>query len=183
MNWKEYFDDLVDQIYRAGYGFDIEWQRDLQPCPDAEEFFRETCWVIINSGMKEQVSRLIWNRIQIAWDENRDISEAFNHKGKVAAMKLVKEKAEEFFAAYLEAKDKIAYLKTIPYIGVITCWHLAKNLGHDCCKPDRHLVRVAESYGMTPEKLCETISRATGEKVATVDIVIWRACNLGIIKF
>lgn len=175
------FDEIVDKLLEMGYGDEIEWQRELKPCSDSHTFLMETCWVILNSGMKEQIARKIWNRIQDAWENNVDISEVFRHKGKVAAIKQVKERHDQIFNAYTLADDKITFLQTIPFIGNITKYHLAKNLGLDCVKPDRHLVRVADQYGMTPDSICQYLSKMTGEKVSVIDIIIWRACNLKIL--
>lgn len=172
---------LVDAINGMGYGHDIEWQRNVKPCSSSVEFHGETCWVILNSGMKEQIARIIWNRIKDAWAKGVDISTVFKHQGKVKAIKYVTENHNYLFHGYLDAEDKIEYLQTIPFIGGITKYHLAKNLGHDCVKPDRHLVRIANQYGMTPDQLCEKVSKETGEKKCVVDIVIWRACNLQLI--
>ena len=36
-------------------------------------------------------------------------------------------------------------------------FHLARNLGLDFAKPDRHLQRIAQSYNTTPQELCEHI--------------------------
>ena len=45
-----------------------------------------------------------------------------------------------------------------------------------------HLERVASHYQTTPDALCMALAAATGDRVATVDVVIWRACNLGIVN-
>lgn len=179
--YGQFFRELVQKIEAYGYADEIKWQRELQPCDNNMNFLWETCWVILNSGMKEQIARKIWERIQDAWLEERDISEVFRHKGKVAAIKYVKENSGKLFEGYVLAENKIEFLKTIPFIGNITCYHLAKNLGHDCVKPDRHLVRVANMYGTTPDAFCQKIAHETGEKKCVVDIVIWRACNLGFL--
>jgi len=175
------FNDIRMKVVEAGYEEEIIWQQQLKECETVADFFMETCWVILNSGMREQICRVIWNRIQEAWDNGIDISNVFNHKGKVAAIKHVKKNKERLFSEYQKAENKIDYLLTIPFIGKITCWHLAKNLGQDCVKPDRHLVRVSEVYNTTPDALCERISSMTGEKKSVVDIIIWRACNLGLL--
>src|SRR5207247_691617 len=117
--------------------------------------------VILNSGMKAQIARLIWDRIQHAWNKNIDISNVFKHKGKVAAIKYVEKNYATLFENYQAAGDKIQFLKTIPFIGEITCFHLAKNLGFDCIKPDRHLVRVAKQFNTDPNTLCDNISKET----------------------
>ncbi len=175
---QEGFTELINVVVQAGYGNEIDWQRNLKPCEESWKFANETIWVILNSGMKEQIARQIYNKVASAIDTGQDISEVFNHKGKVAAIKYVVDNYTELFHNYGLAEDRIAFLQTIPFIGTITCYHLAKNLGHDCVKPDRHLVRVAEQYKMSPDELCNKISEFSGEKKSTVDIIIWRACNL-----
>jgi len=65
------------------------------------------------------------------------------------------------------------------YIGPVTCFHLAKNLGVDVVKHDRHLVRYASYMGFRDAtELCEMISRITGDRVAVVDLVLWRFATL-----
>lgn len=172
---------LVKELRYRGYGDELEWQENLKPCSSASDFAAETVWVILNSGMREQIARIIKSRIYDALLDGADISTVFGHKGKVAAIKYVWDKYDILFADYLKAESKIEFLQTIPYIGKITCWHLAKSLGEDCVKPDRHLVRIAAGYDLTPDNLCEKISGETGYKKCTVDIVLWRSANLKLI--
>lgn len=175
------FYSLVLKLIDAGFSNEIAWQRNLKPCDNAQIFLYETCWVILNAGMKEQIARKIWQRIQIAWKNNIDILEVFKHKGKVNAINFLKNNYKLLFKKYLKAENKIEYLKTLPYIGNITCYHLAKNLGYDCFKPDRHIVRIANKYNLTPEKFCKKISNLTKEKISVIDIVFWRSANLKLI--
>jgi thermostable 8-oxoguanine DNA glycosylase len=51
----------------------------------------------------------------------------------------------------------------------------------DFAKPDRHLVRIAKSYKLEVEEMCLNLSKQTGERIGVVDVVIWRAANLGFI--
>lgn len=169
---------LKQTLIDMGYGEEIEWQLNNQPCTDADDFAGEAVWVILNSGMKNQVAQQIRDRIWEARRQNGDISEVFGHKGKVSAIKYLFDNKARLFHEYLNIEDKIGYLRSLPWIGPITCWHLAKNLGHDCVKPDRHLVRIAKQTNQTPDELCLELSRATGDKVSVVDIILWRAANL-----
>lgn len=179
MKAEKYF-ELVDRLIELGYAEEIDWQTNLQPVIDPIVFRNEAIWVILNSGMKEQVARLIHTRIWQAKNDGRDISEAFNHKGKVSAIKTILRDYEALFNGYQLSENKVDYLQTIPYIGGITKYHLAKNLGHDCVKPDRHLVRIAKDYGFSDcNDLCLHIGKQTGDKVSVVDIVLWRSANLG----
>ena len=103
------------------------------------------------------------------------------HKGKVSAIKRIWEHRQMFFEDYMSAEDKIAFCETLPWIGPITKFHLAKNFGVDCAKPDRHLQRVADKADKSVDDLCRELAEVTGDKIRTVDLVIWRAAERGII--
>lgn len=179
---KTQFELTMEGVIAMGYEDEIEWARNVQPCTNGHDFLMEYVWVVLNSGMKNQIARQIFDRIVKAWGNGEETWTAFGHKGKVKAIDQVRSNYPDYFQMYLDVEDKISYLKSLPFIGGITCYHLAKNLGHDCAKPDRHLIRIAEHYKTTPEALCKKLSDETGERVATVDLVLWRAANLGIIN-
>jgi hypothetical protein len=70
--------------------------------------------------------------------------------------------------------DPITELRQLPFIGPITAFHLAKNLGMNTAKPDRHLVRLSNHFGFeAASELCAAISCATGATVAQVDSILW----------
>ena len=177
---KTVFLNLRQEVINAGYGDEIVWQEGLTPTNREGIFFREYMWVVLSSGMKNQIARLIEERIYQAWAEGKSTSSAFRHKGKVAAIEKVRGNKARYFFDYLQAGNKLDYLETLPYIGQITKYHLAKNLGEDVVKPDRHLVRIAEQYGTTPLKLCQNLAKEVGYRLVTVDLIIWRAANLGL---
>ena len=71
------------------------------------------------------------------------------------------------------------YLESFPFIGPITKFHLAKNIGIDVAKPDRHLSRISKMLGFASvQELCESISQRIDEKVSVVDLVIWRYATI-----
>ncbi|ALA59352.1 hypothetical protein NITMOv2_2947 [Nitrospira moscoviensis] len=75
--------------------------------------------------------------------------------------------------------EDMRFLQTLPYIGSITAFHLAKNLGLPVVKPDRHLQRIATVAGFSsPQELCQLISDHLGEPVQVVDVVLWRYATL-----
>lgn len=172
---------LKEKIVEAGYACDIEWAENVKPCDNADDFFAEYMWVVLNSGMKNQVAHKISEKIWRSFRFGGQAINVFGHEGKAKAIDYMRENRVIFFASYLHAADKITFLKSLPWIGEITKWHLAKNLGHDCCKPDRHLTRISKQYSTTPEGLCKRLSEETGDRIALVDLVIWRAANLGLI--
>lgn len=180
----EYYLNLRKSVVDAGYEHDIEWAQTVLPPKTAEDFASEAIWVILCSGMKEQIARKISRKVWGAIDAGLPVSSVFGHKGKSAAIETIWKERDFLFAAFqsVQDQDKVEFCRTLPWIGNTTKWHLAKNYGVDCAKPDIHLVRVSDHYKTTPFDLCARLSKETGDRIATVDYVIWRACNLGIIN-
>jgi hypothetical protein len=170
-------------VIDAGHKHEIDWAETVKPPETAEQFAREVIWVILCSGMKEQVARLIQDRVWAAINAGRPVKgNVLGASGKAAAVDSIWQNRAAMFAAFTAANDKVEFCQSIPWIGPITKWHAAKNLGVDCAKPDIHLERVAAFYETTPAELCAALWAASGDRIATVDLVIWRACNLGIIQ-
>ncbi len=68
-------------------------------------------------------------------------------------------------------------MEALPFIGGITKYHLARNLGMDVVKPDIHLVRMANWYGFTDTTLfCESLGLElkTSYRLGTLDLIAWR---------
>jgi hypothetical protein len=108
----------------------------------AEDFLGQYVWVVLNSGMKNQVAERIYERFKL----KRDL-ETIRHVGKRSAIKTALQNYQKWFNALLYADNKLSFLETLPWIGPITKYHLARNLGLDVAKPDRHLVRLANRFG------------------------------------
>lgn len=176
------FNRVVEELRRAGYAdADIQWAENCAPPTTAEAFAREAIFVICNSGMKNTVAREIFRRVIEEVERGESASNVFNHEGKACAINTIWRDRIWHFSNYLAAADKLRYLESLPYVGRITKFHLAKNFGMQVAKPDVHLTRLAALEGCTAQALCERLSRESGYKVATVDVLLWRACAQGII--
>jgi len=184
-------------IVEAGFEHEISWQehRRLDEV-DERLFLREAAWVVLSSGMRESVIRGVFPAVEAAfghWNSARWIvehqsecraraTEAFRHAGKVDA--LVEISLTVASRGVVSMLDDLRQrgpdaLRTLPYMGPATSKHLAKNLGVDTAKPDRHLVRVAEATGYaSPASLCEQLARMVGDTMAVVDLVIWRFATI-----
>lgn len=180
-----------------GYGGEIDWQDSI----DYEEltqqkFMHEISWVIIASGMNDKVVRKIFPLIkksmfdfqssdsicdnkQKCFDNSIKI---LNHKGKINAILYVAEYIKKnSFKSLKEniSREGISFIQTFPYMGKATSFHLAKNIGLNFAKPDRHLVRISSVLGYNdPHELCEVISNSIQEKKSLVDLVLWRYSTL-----
>jgi len=177
---------LRDRLHQAGYTKEILWCETVGPPKFPLQFFMEYAWVVLNSGMKNQVAENIWHRVLDAlMFKGWQVDAVFRHSGKSKAIQNAWDNQESLFQEFSTkpADELLDWLQALPWIGPITKYHLAKNLGMDVCKPDRHLMRIAAKYELTPEELCASLARETGNRIGTVDYVLWRAANLGIINF
>lgn len=176
------FEGIVQELREAGHAdADIEWSENCGPPASAEAFARATIFVICNSGMRNTVARGIFNRVCGALARGEAARTVFNHPGKARAIDDIWARRQEYFMGFLAAADALEYCASIPWIGAITKYHLAKNFGAQVAKPDVHLQRLAALEGSTPQALCERLAQESGFKVATVDVLLWRACAVGII--
>lgn len=178
----ERYQEIRAAIAAAGYADEIAWAEGVKAPETPEDFAGEAIWVILCSGMKEQIARKISDKVWSAINDGLPVRSVFGHDGKAAAIETIWRDRETLFDSFKRASDKVDFCQRLPWIGYITKWHLAKNCGVDCAKPDIHLTRLATYYGTTPASLCASLATATGDRIATVDLVIWRACNLEIIK-
>jgi hypothetical protein len=182
--------ELREKLADMGYGGEIEWAQTVQAPEAAEELWCEYAWVVLNSGMRNQIAEHIWHKVRPVVEGGGSAHEVFGHELKSDAIDLGWEKRQERFEqfdrvyrtfAVTDPTVIVSWCRELPWIGKVTCWHLAKNLGVDCAKPDRWLARVAIAAEESVEQLCQRLADESGDRVATVDLVIWRACNLGLV--
>lgn len=182
-----------DAIIEKGFAAEVDWQATV--CFESiteSDFLREASWVILSAGMSEAVVRRRFPAVSAAFHNWRGAAtitrrktkcrnaalSAFAHTGKISAIIALATKVSS--DGFDEIKRNISlhgvgYLREFAYIGPITCYHLAKNIGLDVVKPDRHLVRLAFATQFeSPVDLCRMISEATGDRLSVVDLVLWR---------
>lgn len=173
---------IIDLLRDAGWADeDIRWSESVKGPANPEAFASETIFVICNSGMRFTVARKIYDRIMPALLEGRSAHAEFRHKGKASAIDLIWKDRQALFYGYLAAEDKLAFCRALPWIGTTTQYHLAKNFGVDVAKPDVHLQRLGDLYGKSPHDLCRELAHAVGLRVATIDLILWRACATGLL--
>lgn len=163
---------------------DIMWSETIRPPETPEDFALEAIFVICNSGMKNTVARRIFDRVVALVQAGRPAREGFGHVGKVEAIETIWRDRASLHKRFLtETTDegRLSMLASLPWIGDITKYHLAKNFGVDVAKPDVHLQRLADREDTTPQALCERLARESGYRIATVDLLLWRACATGLI--
>lgn len=174
---------------------------------DSDFFFREYTWVVHATGFSAKAVGKFMPRLVGAygiWDDlaEEEFDDAFERVKKVcnnpqkakAVWRTAKLMAEETGPAQTRwtefKKTRLSspeLLDELPYVGPITCFHLARNIGLlEYVKPDLHLVRMAEHWGFPGcVEMCEAM-RPEGMPLGIVDLILWYAAStfgtLGIRK-
>ena len=162
------------------------------------DLLREHAWVILCSGFRERTIRKLFPNISICFCnwvsaevifDNREICrrtalDVFHNERKIDAIIRVADYVRSFGFETLRARiirDPIRSLRLFDYIGPVTTFHLAKNLGFQVAKPDRHILRMSEAYGFqNVQEFCSLIAEITREPISVVDGVLWRISELGL---
>lgn len=177
---------IRDRLVALGHGDDYVWSQTVRAPDTAEGLACEYTWVVLNSGMRNTVARKLMDRVWPRLIDTGRIGDAFGHVGKRGAIEFVWAERVRLLEQFrqIDQYDIVEVLRFchgLPWIGPITKYHLAKNLGADVAKPDRWLVRLAEAEGESVDGLCQRLAYGTGDRVATVDVVLWRACAIGLL--
>lgn len=158
------------RLAALGHGGDYTWAQSVAPPATAEDLVCEYTWVVLNSGMRNTVAQGIMRRVWPALVATCAIGPSvFGHRGKAAAIESVWADRARHYQAFgvasgLGVPTVLAWCDSLPWVGPITKYHLAKNLGVDCAKPDRWLERLAAIDGSTSHELCARLARATGDR-------------------
>jgi len=193
----EVYELVKREVTTRGYYNEIVWQasQDFEGVSESD-LLKESAWVILCSGFKESVIRRKFSYLSLCFCDWQSASEivackdvcrdtalkSFGHKGKIDAILKTAELIEEKGFAKIKKEIKsspLESLKQFPFIGDITTWHLAKNLGIPVAKPDRHLVRLAKIMGYHDvQRFCGDVAEISGDAIQVVDIVFWRYASL-----
>jgi hypothetical protein len=187
------FSMASDYVRAAGLDAEVEWQRRTSLDRFTEtELLRESAWVILCTGFREAVVRHVFGHISLCfcdWESAAAIVAAdpackiaarasFRNEAKLNAILGVAAFVHELgFQVFKTAVvgDPIRQLSRLPFIGPVTVWHLAKNLGLNAAKPDRHLMRLSSGLGFRDaEEFCAAIAEVIGEEAKVIDLIIWR---------
>ncbi len=204
----KWFFDLERQIKDLGADSDaqsFDEIREMLSQPrrfSADEFAGMCAYVILAGGFSQKTAKRIHKNImEYVYKNGADfdaIFQMFHNKNKVNAICKIWENRAEFCDGFYKcATDdaRIAYLTKLPHIGKITANHLARNLGIDVVKYDVWIRRLGAQYGgirrtdeLTPEikRACDDMFshmvRETNLPRGYIDVVLWKASQIGLIK-
>lgn len=184
---------VIDQ----GFAEEIAWQNQLQLSNLHEgPFLREAAWVVLSAGMRETVIRGRFPELSRAFHHwlsahaitstarasRKKALRVFNHPRKIDSIIEIACVIEALGFDALRRRiwlEGVSFLQSLPFIGPVTSYHLAKNIGLDVVKPDRHLQRISSLAGYAdPKTFCQDISCRVGDRLSVVDLIVWRYATL-----
>ncbi len=189
----QYAEHIVNE---GGYGKQVESLKELMETKpyktiSVEEFFREYTWVVFTCGFKAAYVQKYWNNIkrmccgfdisktkELSFEELLEVSPIKNKK----KLKAIKQSCEIINDCFVEKIHKIKdkdeakdLFKTLPFIGEITVYHIMRNIGIDCFKPDRHIVHITRDLNISETDLFQIICSKYKEYIGVIDYILWRA--------
>jgi hypothetical protein len=181
-----YFDRARRFLIDSGYEPEIDYvQGRFFKDIDVVSLCWETTFVILaSSGLKEQIVRKNFERFRDTFvRDGEDEFATIANKRQREAIRHIWENPGVILRTLRDLPgdiERIEYLDTLPQIGPISRYHLARNLGIDCIKPDIWLKRLAEAFDYSsPDEMCRDIQQSRPEfRVGTIDVILWRYCNL-----
>jgi hypothetical protein len=174
-----------------------------------EEFVFECFYVVCVAGFKQDRAKIMCDRIIdfILKNPNfteSDLKDIYHNRLKTRAIWNIWSNRYEYqrkFYSLSTPEEKVNFLQTLPNIGPITKYHIARNLGLNFVKYDIWIQRLGTALSgnkeyvdkvsnvkLLPEiKVCcdrmiNELHEETGEKIGFIDVVLWRACQKGLIK-
>jgi hypothetical protein len=162
----------------------------------SDDLAGDVIWIILCAGRSAQAARTIEAKVWDAIHTGRPVVEVFGYRKKADAIERAwRERGGDFEALTAIPEDDIdgliTWCESIPFVGDDTKFQLAKNFGADVCKPDIWLCRLAgfpdrprrrvEVRFKVCQTLCEHLGIGAGDSIATVDTMLWLACNKGVI--
>jgi hypothetical protein len=145
---------------------------------DFDSFFYEFVYVVLASGFRARVAARLTPELVACRGDMAKMEKVFKNQRKLNAIAQIWARRSQWaeLRASLTSVDALANL---PFIGEITKFHLARNIGlASCAKPDLHLCRWCKKIvGRDDEAVVPLVTQAiadrVGRKQGTVDFALW----------
>jgi len=160
-----------------------------------QEFFKQYVWIIFTCGFNASIVRKNWETIKkVLYEFNvekvskmteEELLERIPIKNKqkissiIKGSQLITNPWLDVIRTASSSEQIKAKLIKLPHIGNITVYHLMRNIGIDCYKPDRHIVNISKMLNMDTEKIFDIIIKKRREKyIGIADYILWRASSM-----
>ncbi|HEY3364268.1 MAG TPA: hypothetical protein VGK74_04320 [Symbiobacteriaceae bacterium] len=194
MNTRALYDHALTHLEATDpdpQGCLAKWRAERpERCTD-RDLLMEYGWVVIACGLTPHVVYKHWPALTEAfWDWHPEAVAKRPLDVRIAALGVMRNPrkighiidfAEDLARApglmvrlaAAPVKEVLAKLSTLPFVGANNRYHLARNLGYDVVVKTGPVPRLAAFLETTAEDLCRRIADETGERIRTVDLVLW----------
>lgn len=208
---KVWFEKLEQQIRNLGADSDAQSFDEIRenlshPKKLSPVEFADMCnYVILAGGFSQKTAKKIHSQITEYLHKNGanfdELFSMFHNKNKISAVCEIWNNKNALCGEYYGLHDldeKLKFLSHLPHIGKITANHLARNLGENVVKYDIWIQRLGSKYAnknleidngkLNPEtkRACDEmfahLSHETGLPIGYIDVVLWKSCQIGLIK-
>lgn len=208
---SKWFYSLDNQLRNAGLDSDAQSFDEIltnlqnRKIYSPDDFASQCIYVILAGGFSQQTAKKIHKKItetlHVSGATFNILIQIFNNKNKISAVCKIWENRQKIRDEYYRLTtldEKLKYLWNLPHIGKITANHLARNLGEDIVKYDIWIQRLGckftnKKMPINNGKLSDEIKDACDRMFAHlvyetnlprgyIDVVLWKACQQGLIK-
>ncbi|MBP3397446.1 MAG: hypothetical protein J6K82_00780 [Alphaproteobacteria bacterium] len=208
---SKWFYSLDNQLRSAGLDSDAQTFDEIlenlqnRKIYSPDEFASHCIYVILAGGFSQQTAKKIHKKIMDSLcfaDTTFDtLIQIFNNKNKISAVCKIwenRQKIRDEYYRLITLDEKLKYLWNLPHIGKITANHLARNLGEDIVKYDIWIQRLGCKFSNKKlpinngnlsdetkaicDKMFAHLVHETNLPRGYIDVVLWKACQQGLIK-
>jgi len=159
------------------------------------EFFKQYVWVVFTSGFNASIVRKKWGLIKnvlygfnvekVCKLNEEELFERSPIKNKLKICSIIKGSqiiTNSWINDIRNANDSEVIKKKLielPHISNITVYHLMRNIGIDCFKPDRHITNLSNKLNLDTRTIFNIIIKNNREEyIGLADFILWRASSL-----
>lgn len=169
------------EFTKATHNSDLEYlQHTNKVIDNFEQFYEEYCYCVVASGFRGAVAAKLAHQLAACNGDYDECIKIFKNQVKVRAICKCYEKLSETYPEVKDTWKRPEDLTQLPYIGNITCYHLARNIGiQSCVKPDLHLMRLIENLfgGKKSEKevqrIISELAKENNVEPGIADFCLW----------
>jgi len=172
-------------------GLLAQWRSERPENRTDRDLLAEYGWVVVSCGMTAHVTSRLWPALTAAFRDWEPAAvaadplavraaalEHLKHPRKLRAIidfaeDLAREPGLMARLAARQTKEALAVFQTLPWVGATNRYYLARNLGWDVVVQTGPVMRLAAYLGQSPTELVTRTAAAVGERVRTVDLVLW----------
>ena len=179
------------------HGQDLDWLQHPKRPTTAEKMSEHIIYTQMGSFWKETNVGKYFPKVMAALRAGTPVRQVFKNKRKAKAIEFAWRNRDRLFAelktfptsfnapCYEVTKadlDLVEWCDKIPYLGEKTKFLAAREFGANVPKPDIWMERFAAYSGEEVLSMCKRLARATGDRIAVVDLVLWYAGSRGLFK-